>query len=145
MTTWLRTNRRLRSEAAYLREELAKAKEQPAPLIVTAGPRPGPQPGRTPAAPPPPPAAVRTEVEEKLRAELRTLQELRTEPGTFALAQDRRVWRHRARALDERCLELQADNESLTRELHGMTARATAAEEQLARVSRTAELRVGTA
>ncbi|WP_328739916.1 hypothetical protein OHA91_22940 [Streptomyces erythrochromogenes] len=145
MTTWLRTNRRLRSEVAYLREELAKAKEQPAPLIVTTGPRPGPQPGQTPAAPPPSPAAGRTEVEEKLRAELRVLQELRTEPGVLALARDRRVWRDRTRALDERRLELQDDNESLTRALSGMTLRAYTAEQQLAKVSRTAELRSGTA
>ncbi|MGP3686495.1 hypothetical protein ACTVZO_17615 [Streptomyces sp. IBSNAI002] len=144
MRAWLSTNRRLRSEVAHLREELAKAKEQPAPLVVTSSLRPGPRPGPTPAATPPA-HATRTEEEERLRGEVRALRELSTLPGSLALARDRRTWRERAGALDELLCKAQKDNESLDRDLRAMTARATAAEQLLQKVSRTAELRVGPA
>ncbi|WP_423833326.1 hypothetical protein [Streptomyces manipurensis] len=140
---WLRTNRRLRSEVAYLREELAKAREQEqAPLVVTTGPRPGPRPGPVPS-PVAPAAPVRTAEEERLRAEVRALRELRTLPGAAELARDRRVWQERAEALDERLHTAQRTAESLDWDLRMTTLRAVAAEKELERTGRTAELQVG--
>lgn len=147
MIAWLRTNRRLQSEVAYLREQLAAAKTQPAPLIVTSSPHPGPRPGPAPhpaaSAPAPTAAAERPvpayDVEEILRGQIRALAAMKTVTGAAALAVENRRLRELTAVQQELLERAQRADEGSDLELLLMTDRATTAEEELAKHLRATE------
>ncbi|WP_405710009.1 hypothetical protein OG264_15940 [Streptomyces xanthophaeus] len=132
MTGWIRSNRRLRAEVAYLKCRLEEAKARPV-LVV----KPGPPPAAAPAAPdqvPPP-----YDVEELLRGQIRALQAMKTLTGAARLASENRRLRLLTAAQQDRLEVAQRATEGSDLQLQLMTDRAVTAEEELAKRLRLAE------
>lgn len=131
MIGWFRTHRRLQAEIAYLKARLAEAENRPA-LVVKPGPPPTAAPAEQAAAP--------YDVEEILRGQIRALTAMKTVKGAAELAKQVRTWRELATVLDERLERARLDSEASEQELLRWTDRARAAEGQLDRLQRSAEL-----
>ncbi|MFB6517468.1 hypothetical protein [Streptomyces sp. NPDC056401] len=133
MIKWLRTNRRLKSEVAYLQGRLNAAAEDRRALVV----RPGPLPAAAPVA------AVRPDTADALQGRINELEKLKTTAGALQLTREVWVWRERAADFEKQLLALQVANEAADANLMRITGQLTAANAQLTKLGWHAEVRAG--